>query len=504
VKIRGIHLKLFLIYFLLSFIVATSTYAQNLTIIHADGSIRSNLKTEIFKQSIRFISINDFANLFNAHIYFNVQNKKVTVTLGEKTIQVTAFNPFFQIDNVIFQLPLATEYKDEKIYLPLSYFLEIIGKTFPSQIVYNKNNDILEILDPLYGTAINVSSIQVEEKTNGTLIKIITTKNFDVSDLSLRARHRWLYLDVYGGKVDSSQLYTEFKNSIIARVVPSQLSNELAQLSFRLNEEIIEKHIFLSNPKEILLSIKTKRDLSKEIKQTLESEKKKWLIDKIVIDPGHGGKDPGATGKNGTYEKHVVLSIAKYLKQLVEENTNIEVLMTRDRDKFVELNKRTEFANKNQAKLFISIHANANPSRYVKGVSTYFLGPERTDEARDAAFLENSVIKYESGSKYADLSGENFILSAMAQNVYNTESQDFAVMAQQEIIRECGLPDAGVRQAGFFVLVGASMPHIYVETAFISNPKEERLLKDESFQKKLARGIFRSIQRFKEKYELEL
>jgi N-acetylmuramoyl-L-alanine amidase len=501
---RGIYLKLFSTCFLLSFYITTSTTAQNLTIIHADGSIRSNLQTEIFKQSIRFISINDFANLFNAHTYFNVQNKKVTVTIGEKTIQATAFNPFFQIDNVIFQLPLATEYKDETIYLPLNYFLEIIEKSFPDQIVYNKTNDLLEILDPLYGTAINVSSIQVEEKANGTLIKIITTKNFENSDLSLRARHRWLYLDVYGGKVDSSQLYAEFENSIIARVVPSQLSNDLAQLSFRLKEEIIEKHLFLSNPKEILVSIKTKRDLNKEIKQTLESEKKKWLIDKIVIDPGHGGRDSGAIGPKGTYEKHIVLNIAKYLKRLVEENTNIEVLMTRESDKFVELNKRTEFANKNQAKLFISIHANANPSRYVRGVSTYFLGPERTDEAREAAWLENSVIKYESGSKYADLSGENFILSAMAQNVYNVESQDFAVMAQQEIIRECGLRDAGVRQAGFYVLVGASMPHIYVETAFISNPKEERLLKDKSFQKKMARGIFQSIRRFKEKYELEL
>jgi len=504
VKMRGIYLKIFLTCFLLSFSNATFTSAQNLTIIHADGSIRSNLKTQIFKHNIRFISINDFANLFNAHTYFNVQNKKVTVTLGEKSIQVSAFNPFFQIDNVIYQLPLATEYSDEKIYIPLSYFLEIIEKTFPDQIVYNRDNDLLEILDPLYGTAINISNIQVDEKANGTLIKINTTKNFEMSDLSLRARHRWLYLDLYGGKVDSSQLYTEFKNNIIARVVPSQLSNELAQLSFRLHDEIIEKHIFLSNPKEILVSIKTKKDISKEIKQTLESEKRKWVIDKIVIDPGHGGRDPGAVGPGGTREEHIVLSIAKYLKQLIEANTSIEVLMTRENDTFVELKRRSEFANQNEAKLFISIHANANNSRYVRGVSTYFLGPGRTDEAREVAMLENSVIKYESGSKYADLSGENYILSAMAQNVYNVESQDLAVMVQQEIIRESGLRDAGVRQGPFQVLVGASMPNIIVETAFISNPREEKLLRDKSFQKKLARGIFRSIKRFKEKYEMEL
>ena len=228
------------------------------------------------------------------------------------------------------------------------------------------------------------------------------------------------------------------------------------------------------------------------------------MIDKIVIDPGHGGRDPGAVGPGGTREEHIVLSIAKYLKQLIEANTSIEVLMTRENDTFVELKRRSEFANQNEAKLFISIHANANNSRYVRGVSTYFLGPGRTDEAREVAMLENSVIKYESGSKYADLSGENYILSAMAQNVYNVESQDLAVMVQQEIIRESGLRDAGVRQGPFQVLVGASMPNIIVETAFISNPREEKLLRDKSFQKKLARGIFRSIKRFKEKYEMEL
>ncbi len=501
---RQLFSKIFLIFLLQIVLFVEFILPQNLTVIHADGSISTNLPTEKLNHNIRYVSINDFANLFKAHIYFNVQNKKVIVNFGERTIEVTAFNPFFSIDNVIYQLPLKTEYKDQKVYLPLSFFLSIIDRVFENQLEYDSKNEILKIIDPLYGNVTSINSIQIDQKANGTLIKINTAKNFSLSDLSLNARHLWLYLDLYGGRIDSSILYSEYSEGLIARIIPRQISNELAQLSFRLREEIIEKQIYLDNPLEILISLRTQKDLSQDISKSLETEKKKWRIDKIVIDPGHGGRDSGAIGPNNTYEKNVVLAVSQLLKQVIEEQTNIEVLMTRKDDRFIGLKKRTDFANENQAKLFISIHANSNRSRWVRGVSTYFLGPENTEEAREVAWLENSVIKYENGSKYADLSAENFILSAMAQNIYNAESQDLAVMAQQEIIKESNFQDAGVRQAGFHVLLGASMPNILIEIGFISNPEEEKLLKEKSYQQKIATGIFNCIKRFKEKYEIEI
>ena len=177
--------------------------------------------------------------------------------------------------------------------------------------------------------------------------------------------------------------------------------------------------------------------------------------------------------------------------------------MTREDDTFIELHQRTAFANQNQAKLFISIHANSNPNRRVRGISTYFLVPPNTEEAREVAMRENSVIKYEDGSKYAKLSNENFILSAMAQNVYNTESQDLAAIVQREISRRCRLKNRGIKQAGYYVLWGVAMPNILVETAFISNSYEEKLLRSRSFQKKMAEALFESIIKFKKKYEWE-
>jgi N-acetylmuramoyl-L-alanine amidase len=482
-------------------IIFNITIAQELSVVYANDHYSSDVVQTIYNKNICFISAQDFANIFNARTYFNDQNKKIVVYLDDKIIKITAFNPFILIDQKVYQLPVQTEFINGEIYIPLNYFIEIINSVAPNRISFNQRNDRLEVSTP---KSSNINIIAIDEKVNGTLITITTSKDFSESNLSLRAGHNWIYVDIYGGKVDSAALYTEYNNGLIAEVVPSQVSNELSQIGFRLRTEAIEKQLILQNSRQILVSLKTKKDLSKDITKNLENERRRWLIDRIIIDPGHGGKDPGAIGKYGTKEKDVVLEIAFYLKDMLEEELGVEVLMTRDDDRFLELSQRTEFANRNQAKLFISIHANSNRNRRIHGVSTYFLGPENTEDARDVANLENSVINLENESRYADLSQERYILSAIAQNIYNKESQDLADLVQKEISRECNLRDLGVRQAGFYVLWGASMPNILIETGFISNPDEERLLKNKSFQKKQAQAIFRSIKDFKVRYESQL
>lgn len=471
--------------------------AQNISVMYGnDATLQSSIVTFQYN-NVRYTSIDEFAKILNTHFYHNKQNKKSILYLDDKVVKVTAFNPFIVVDQTVFQMPAECIYVNDQVCVPANYFFEIIERIIPNQFVYN--NDKNELVVRLMNSN-NISNIDIEEKVNGTLIRILTTQNFTDSDLSLRAGQGWLYLDIYGGKIDSSSLHATFKQGIISRVVASQISAELAQIGFQLRDLIIEKNLILQNPNEILISLKTKKDLSAEISKVLEREKQKWLIDRIVIDPGHGGKDPGAIGRYGTREKDVVLAIAIYLKELLEEELNIQVLMTREDDRFVELRHRTEFANRNQAKLFISIHANANYNRRMRGVSTYFLGPGKNDDAREVANLENSVIRMENESRYADLSHENFILSAMAQNVYVRESQELADMVQHEISRSCGLRDIGVLQAGFYVLWGASMPNILIETGFISNPEEEKLLRSKSFQQKQAKAIFNSIKAFIEKF----
>lgn len=448
--------------------------------------------------NIRYISLQDFADLFNARTYFSESTKKMIIYLENKTIKVTAFNPFIIVDERAYQLTSDTYFDNNEIFVPLNDFTDLIRQLFPDKILLDERNDNLEIK---HSTTSNINYIDIQEKENGTLIRISVSRSFNPSEVGLRERHGWLYVDLYGGIVDSVALSRQFRTGLIAEIVPIQVSDQIAQLSFRLTRSIIEKQLFFDKSNEISISLRTKQDISSKITKDLEQEKKKWLIDKIVIDPGHGGKDPGAIGRGGTREKDVTLAIAHYLKDIIQENSNIKVLMTREDDRFIELKQRTEFANRNEAKLFISIHANSNLNRRIKGVSTYFLGPENTDEAREVALLENSVIKYEKDSQYADLMNENIILSAMAQNIYNTESQDLAAIVQQEISNHCQLIDRGVIQAGFYVMWGASMPNILIEVAFISNSTEEKKLSTASFQKKVAEAIFESIKKFKNKYE---
>ena len=132
------------------------------------------------------------------------------------------------------------------------------------------------------------------------------------------------------------------------------------------------------------------------------------------------------------------------------------------------------------------------------------MGLARSEEAVEIAQRENEVIKYDDSDQESGLTEESIILATMAQNAYNKESQDFADMIQESLAKHTGVRNRGVRQAGFYVMVGASMPNVLVETAFLSNKKEERLLKSSSFQQKVAQGIYESVKEFKRKYELTI
>jgi len=478
---------------ILSFLISTCGIVFSQTI---DYSILYEERVKVSTiqvAGIEYISASDLAGRLNARKYFNESTKKLNIYLDDNVVKISSFNPFIVINQNTYQLHSNTLYRNKDIFVPKNDFISLLKSTI--------NTDLAEPNNVSRETDTNIEEISIEEKANGTLIKIKVSRNFSQHDIGFRERHRWLYVDIYGGIVDTNKLRKNFDEGLISQIIPLQLNDNMTQLSFKLRKTILEKQFFLENPNEILISLKTQNNISEDIIHELEREKKKWLIDKIVIDPGHGGKDPGAIGKGNTYEKNVVLAISLELARLFVRKTDIEVLMTRDDDKFIELKKRTEFANKHGAKLFISIHANSNPYRSIRGVSTYFLGTGKSEEAREVALLENSVIKYEKDSQYADLSNENFILSAMAQNVYNSESEDFADIVQKHISRKCRLQNRGVKQAGFYVLWGASMPNILIETAFLSNIEEEKKLNNRSFQKKMAEAIFDSVMEFKAKYE---
>ncbi len=225
-------------------------------------------------------------------------------------------------------------------------------------------------------------------------------------------------------------------------------------------------------------------------------------IRKIVIDPGHGGVDPGAIGSR-CYEKDIALSIALKFGNLIKSNfPDVEVIYTRKDDKFIPLDERTVIANASKADLFISIHCNSNPSKSPYGTETYVLGLHKSEDNLDVAMRENAVITYEDdySSKYEGYdpkSSESFIIFSLIQNAYLEQSLKFANSVQTEFREKTSRYDRGVKQAGFLVLWKTSMPSVLIETGFLSNLKEEAFIVKPAGQDYIARSIFNAFSEYK-------
>ena len=253
----------------------------------------------------------------------------------------------------------------------------------------------------------------------------------------------------------------------------------------------------ISNSSEIIISstAKTKNVAIKNI----DIEKNKWKFSTIIIDPGHGGKDPGAVGYRGTLEKDIALDVAKRLEKKISKNMKVKTVLTRDEDIFLKLGERTRIANENNGSLFISIHANAATDRRASGFETFLIGPNKNEAAVRVAARENSVLELE-GVAGKKLTNEDLIQATIAQSAFASKSEKFAALVQEEIGKRVQGKNRGVKQAGFYVLMGASMPNVLVELGFISNLAEEKKLRSSQYREVLATAIFRAL----EKYEKTL
>lgn len=233
----------------------------------------------------------------------------------------------------------------------------------------------------------------------------------------------------------------------------------------------------------------------KIVKVDLKNEKKKWEFKTIVIDAGHGGKDPGAVGYRGTKEKDIALDVAKRLEKKLIKNMDVKVVMTRDEDVFLRLSDRTKIANENNGSLFISIHTNAAEDRRASGFETFLIGRSKNEYAARVAARENAVLELE-GIPGQELTGEDLIQATIAQSGFAIYSETFADLVQIEIKKRVQSRDRGVKQAGFVVLARASMPNVLVELGFISNPTEEKKLRSPQYRDQLATAIYRAVQRY--------
>jgi N-acetylmuramoyl-L-alanine amidase len=231
-----------------------------------------------------------------------------------------------------------------------------------------------------------------------------------------------------------------------------------------------------------------------------------YKLRKVVIDAGHGGRDPGALGRRAK-EKDITLAIALKLGGYIKEHLpDVEVIYTRETDVFVELHKRADIANKAKADLFISIHVNASPNTKAQGTDTWVMGLHKSEENLEVAKRENQVILVEEGnsSQYMGLdpnATESYIIFNLMQNVFLEQSLSYAASVQAQFKDRASRKDRGVKSAPFLVLWNTAMPSVLIETGFISNPDEERYLMSEEGQAVIASAIFRAFRDYKQRVE---
>ena len=226
-------------------------------------------------------------------------------------------------------------------------------------------------------------------------------------------------------------------------------------------------------------------------------------INTVVIDPGHGGKDPGAVGAKDVYEKDVVLNVGLELGKLIKkEYPNIKVIYTRSTDEFIGLAERAAMANKAGADLFISLHCNAAANKTAQGAESWVFGLHKSAASLEVAKKENNAILMEDGHEntYEDFNPNDpdaYIALAMRQNAFLDQSLVFAEFIQKNFVSDLERNDRGVKQAGFVVLYRATMPSVLVELGFLSHPEEVKFLSSKEGQGKLAKELFDSFKSYK-------
>jgi N-acetylmuramoyl-L-alanine amidase len=506
----------------LSFLLSAAVFSQNnVAVITEKGT---KYIPAYIREGTVYISLNDLADALSINNYYNKSNGKIELKFDDYLFKASTKNPYLIVTprstgiSRIYQLPTSSFYIDEKIFIPLRYSVEPLQLAFgkaisfekPNKMIIGKGVSVPKDDDWTYDntnvpseTGYDINGITVTEKANGTLIRVQSKKRIPSYFSSFKDG----ILTIIFRKVNSDPFKTNRENlSGLIKKIETKNNGPDTEFKFEVGEDYSTNEVMnVQNSNDILITIHNKIFAKNE---TTEKYIDKWNFDVIVIDAGHGGKDPGAIGMGNLKEKDVNLAIALELGKLIEsEMKDVKVVYTRKNDTFIDLYKRGKIANENNGNLFISIHCNSTKEKPTKsnGTEVYLLRPGRTEEAIEIAERENSVIEYEDNpNRYEKLTDENFILVSMAHSSYMKYSEKFAELLYKDFSDDLKLSSRGVKQAGFYVLVGASMPSVLIETGFISNKDDAAFLKSKKGQQQMAQSIFNGIKTYRSYYEKEM
>ncbi|MFA5779496.1 MAG: N-acetylmuramoyl-L-alanine amidase [Elusimicrobiota bacterium] len=484
-------------------------------------------------QGMGYLSTDDIAKIYGAKTNWFPLSKKVILTLNNKEIIFQIGSKKVIVDKIERLMNKSALLEDSKLLIPLEFvltrsFADVTG--FYSEWDYRRLilriSPVPDIFPPRYYSykdktrlviqAVEKKEIQIDSsKEKKIAVKIYRSKVGDVEKSSIvindgvvdsldatNLERDVLFvvnLGTYSGKSETFTLSSPFRFVIdverigeMSAALPG-LSSVLAPSSTGFLETNIPSDILPPPPEEEIPIIETN-----EIKKS-KPTKAIHKLKKIVVDAGHGGEDPGAIGPKGTKEKDINLIIAQRLKDILKKN-GYEVFLTRADDTFIPLADRTRFANKVMADLFVSIHCNASISDDTRGFEIYFLSDKATDRAAAAvANMENSVIALEKPSLSGRRDIEKLLLSMAVTEFMNESATLCGTINRQVCDNFLNLDSRGVKQANFYVLRGATMPAVLVEVGFLSNVKEEKLLNQKKFQKKIIENVFNGIKEYEKR-----
>jgi N-acetylmuramoyl-L-alanine amidase len=471
---------------------------------------------------VLYLSLDDFLKPLQISSIVNDSTGKIECLFGPQLVRFTDRNPFIVFTErksntaTIYQTPTNVIRRFGQFYISMSVFIPLYQQITGQQLSFDVQHMTLKL-----GAASipknDVAGIQIEEKLNGTLITILANRKLGDVESWIKKPDGWLFVTIMGATGNTAELDATQISGTVKKILTFQSPTSL-QLTFQVAPDVaqaettidpVSNNLLISLRRLSLVEKKEMREKQEATKQELEHKRDRWKLNAIVIDAGHGGRDPGTIGVARTREKDVTLDVALKLGRLIEKHLkDVNVIYTRRTDKFVELYRRTQIANEAGGKLFISIHCNSMPHKpsRANGFEIYLLRPNLTEEAVSIASRENSVVQLEEGyqERYRKLTEEEFIIITMAQSAYMKHSEQFAGSAARSMARNLDIKNCGVKQAGFYVLVGASMPNVLVELGYLSNRQEEKFLRSGNGQYQIAEALLKGIKEYKLNYEKAL
>jgi len=467
------------------------------SIVVAQSTVQATLHTQSGDRPIAvahqngqtYFSAEDVVAALGGSVAADAHGYRVTVNNN-----VAAFGPdsrFGVVRDDLIEMPAAPVIIDNRPFVTIQFFQGFLAKTADLDVVWDERTKLMQIR-PLQHTVVGV---QVSVANVQGISKIV----FTLSQNSGYAivKEQGAYTIRFAAQIRPPFAEQAYEDPNVAKISFAG-TDVRVQLT---SPDVVGDAYKLENPYRVILDVrKVAPGPSAPVMPSLNKPYDQPGIHTIVIDPGHGGKDIGATGPGGLLEKEATLAIANKLAAALATKLGARVILTREDDSVVSLDQRTAVANQYKADLFLSVHMNAAPTKGAHGSEVYFLSLEASDElAKKAAESENA-----SSGHTASQSDLKLILWDLAQQEYLAESNRFAQSIQEEMNALAGIQNRGVKQAPFKVLVGATMPAALVEVAFISNPDEETKLRNEQFQNTVVDALTRAVQRYKSDYETRI